>query len=399
MYIFNVSFVYASSCVDLKINLVKKNKGNNVLLLQNFLYDSGYLKALPNGYFGEGTFKAVVNYQRDLGYTPSGKVFALTRAAIKKETCNNKNTDTVSAQPKSNTPAVNINEPVFCTTEVTRCSDGSYVGRTGPKCEFLACPKNNQSVSVATTSKVTTADDYPLPYINSIDRTYYFENSITDKGFTLTGNNFGTTSNDIYVVSKMGGLKYFVGSFKKTTETTLYASSSLSSDYFSCGTNCSRRLAPGIYDLYIDRKGSYNNIISFNIKNFRITPTSGSESSAILGMSTSTKIGSIQFSGLASFSFDTLSVDFREDTTGLTTIRKTHFSNFVFKDSSTGEKITTSINVNEGQTKSIDIYADINTQQNSGSIYAIFGFNVVDSVYKTKSKAYSPEVLLTVTAY
>lgn len=31
-------------------------------------------------------------------------------------------------------------EPVFCTQEAKLCSDGSYVGRTGPKCEFSACP-------------------------------------------------------------------------------------------------------------------------------------------------------------------------------------------------------------------------------------------------------------------
>jgi hypothetical protein len=31
-------------------------------------------------------------------------------------------------------------EPVFCTQEVKLCPDGSYVGRTGPNCEFTQCP-------------------------------------------------------------------------------------------------------------------------------------------------------------------------------------------------------------------------------------------------------------------
>jgi len=31
-------------------------------------------------------------------------------------------------------------EQVFCTMEAKLCPDGSYVGRTGPKCEFTACP-------------------------------------------------------------------------------------------------------------------------------------------------------------------------------------------------------------------------------------------------------------------
>lgn len=31
---------------------------------------------------------------------------------------------------------------VFCTQDVRQCSDGSYVSRTGPKCEFKACPSS-----------------------------------------------------------------------------------------------------------------------------------------------------------------------------------------------------------------------------------------------------------------
>lgn len=30
--------------------------------------------------------------------------------------------------------------PIACTMEAKQCPDGSYVGRTGPKCEFSACP-------------------------------------------------------------------------------------------------------------------------------------------------------------------------------------------------------------------------------------------------------------------
>ena len=32
-------------------------------------------------------------------------------------------------------------EPVACTMEAKLCPDGSAVGRTGPNCEFAACPK------------------------------------------------------------------------------------------------------------------------------------------------------------------------------------------------------------------------------------------------------------------
>lgn len=31
-------------------------------------------------------------------------------------------------------------EGVMCTQEAKQCPDGSYVGRSGPKCEFDLCP-------------------------------------------------------------------------------------------------------------------------------------------------------------------------------------------------------------------------------------------------------------------
>ena len=44
------------------------------------------------------------------------------------------------------TPEVNPVVPgrnddsVFCTADAKLCPDGSYVGRTGPNCEFAECP-------------------------------------------------------------------------------------------------------------------------------------------------------------------------------------------------------------------------------------------------------------------
>ncbi|MBI2063276.1 MAG: tryptophan-rich sensory protein [Candidatus Yanofskybacteria bacterium] len=34
-------------------------------------------------------------------------------------------------------------DTVFCTQDAKLCSDGSYVGRTGPNCEFALCPKED----------------------------------------------------------------------------------------------------------------------------------------------------------------------------------------------------------------------------------------------------------------
>jgi hypothetical protein len=35
---------------------------------------------------------------------------------------------------------------IACTMDAKMCSDGSYVGRTGPKCEFTECPMVKEGV-------------------------------------------------------------------------------------------------------------------------------------------------------------------------------------------------------------------------------------------------------------
>ncbi len=53
----------------------------------------------------------------------------------------NKNTDTAPA-PKPTPLPPQTTEPIACTMDARVCPDGSYVGRTGPKCEFAPCPGN-----------------------------------------------------------------------------------------------------------------------------------------------------------------------------------------------------------------------------------------------------------------
>jgi hypothetical protein len=42
----------------------------------------------------------------------------------------------VEPSPREENPA----QPVACTMEAKMCSDGSFVGRQGPNCEFVLCP-------------------------------------------------------------------------------------------------------------------------------------------------------------------------------------------------------------------------------------------------------------------
>ena len=45
-------------------------------------------------------------------------------------------------------------EQIACTMEAKLCPDGSYVGRTGPKCEFTDCPNLPEAPQESSTAKI-----------------------------------------------------------------------------------------------------------------------------------------------------------------------------------------------------------------------------------------------------
>lgn len=104
----SISVASALGCTNITSKLIRGSESSQVLALQNFLYEKGYLKAKPNGYFGGGTLAAVKAYQKSLGLEQAGNVGPATRAAIKKESCGS------TGQPSPTTiskPASGITTP------------------------------------------------------------------------------------------------------------------------------------------------------------------------------------------------------------------------------------------------------------------------------------------------
>ena len=114
-----------TACVALTTNLryraSDRTTGGQVSLLQDFLQTKGYFNQEPSGFFGVLTLQAVKKFQKSVMLSPTGFVGSLTRAKIKGLTCD-------------------IPPPIACTTEAKQCSDGSWVSRVAPRCEFQACP-------------------------------------------------------------------------------------------------------------------------------------------------------------------------------------------------------------------------------------------------------------------
>lgn len=74
----------ATSSVIFSHDLYPGDEGNDVLRLQNILVTQGFLKASPNGYFGNQTLKAIKEYQKSKGITATGNVGPLTRKVLNK---------------------------------------------------------------------------------------------------------------------------------------------------------------------------------------------------------------------------------------------------------------------------------------------------------------------------
>lgn len=81
----------STTCTDLKQNVnvgAKDGKIKHVSLIQNFLYQTKYLKQNSTGYFGALTKTAILAFQKNNGLAQVGSVGTMTRAKIKKMTCN-----------------------------------------------------------------------------------------------------------------------------------------------------------------------------------------------------------------------------------------------------------------------------------------------------------------------
>lgn len=60
-------------------------------------------------------------------------------------------------------PDFSAPQPVVCTAEAKMCPDGSYVGRAGPDCEFALCPSEASCEGGVCPAATSTAEPTPTP--------------------------------------------------------------------------------------------------------------------------------------------------------------------------------------------------------------------------------------------
>ncbi|MEK7069038.1 MAG: peptidoglycan-binding protein [Patescibacteria group bacterium] len=125
--------VGANTCHHFSRNLSVGSRGNDVLQLQQMLAGNNLLQQDSiTGYFGARTKVALGLWQIASGIPQVGAFGPKSRAFLKGN-CN--------GGGGIGGGVVYPNDPpqYVCTMDAVQCPDGSYVGRTGPKCEAI-CP-------------------------------------------------------------------------------------------------------------------------------------------------------------------------------------------------------------------------------------------------------------------
>ena len=100
------------ACINLTYKMAIGSKDLNtegdVSGLQSFLYQKGYLKNTPTGYFGYSTRSAVQSFQKDNGISSNGFVGSFTRGRIKEITCELSTRNSSNPSVDSSNSTINV---------------------------------------------------------------------------------------------------------------------------------------------------------------------------------------------------------------------------------------------------------------------------------------------------
>ncbi len=119
-------------------------------------------------------------------------------------------------------------EPVACTMDAFQCPDGSYVGRSGPKCEFV-CPAVNKT-NLAKDFLVNMQKDLGTNFeIKEVSKNVnFFEGRKTLSGFSITSTNLKTPEYSYFSSKGMERDMYNTG------DATIKGSNAMKGDSLVC---------------------------------------------------------------------------------------------------------------------------------------------------------------------
>jgi peptidoglycan hydrolase-like protein with peptidoglycan-binding domain len=187
----------AMTCTNLTKTLSKGSENSEVLKLQQFLFDGGYLTAKPNGYFGAGTMTAVKKFQGANGLSQVGSVGPLTRSKVKGVSCGKDISTT------ANTNKVNVVKNV-----VTRPD-------TIKKLQSFLLDWKGKYETDCTGKEMTNECTIWRASIAKLENTC-FESNLTGDGVTKCGENILNTAFQSALWSKVADSEAVLASSTKT---------------------------------------------------------------------------------------------------------------------------------------------------------------------------------------
>lgn len=351
LFVSTIAIVSAQSaivCTDLSSNLTRGSESKNVLALQNFLYAKGLLKATPNGYFGPGTFAAVKAYQKSQGVVQVGNTGPATRAAIKRDSC---------VQPSS---------PVTATS----------------------------SVGNSTSSAIPAPQTSPLPVLNSLDLVTLFSGGATDWTFNLYGNHFSRTTNIVYFKNTATRRIYTIGTFASADGTIITLPKNITATAFSCGSNCSELLPPGLYEITVATEGGQTDAKTIQVQSFTSSVQTGAVQGAFPAHASNVKFGTFAFSLSAPVVVHAINL-----ISATSTIPGGGYGNTILMDDILNAPVSTAgtaMTLSAFQSKIIDAYVDTNNTYSAGTGAAYFTVTVEDYIGKKLTTFTSPQFVVTI---
>lgn len=232
--------------------------------------------------------------------------------------------------------------------------------------------------------------------ITAVDRYAVLANGDTTWSVLVTGTDFSTTTNTVYLKARVGGRKYNLGVLpSKNNRTTIDLPKSLGNTFFSCGNDCKEKLVPGDYDLIVENGFGESNPYLLTVHSFNISARSGTETTAIQPRATGTRLGTVTFGTNTSLTLSSVRFNFSlyKNTSTI--------SGTTLKDDMTGQAL-----VNAGKDKNlspygttvISAYANVSTTAATGGTGS-FVVDVIEPVGKKVTTFTTPTFSVTLSSY
>lgn len=148
----------ASTCVTLTKNLSRTSTDAEVLTLQQFLFDAGYLKIKPSGLFSSITASAVKSFQLANGISPVGSVGPMTRAKVREVSCKGAVAGVVPSQKNIQVSSTSVITWDFNSDKAFILKFEDFKFKENPNAVFRMLLPESPSKKIKKVELITTSD-------------------------------------------------------------------------------------------------------------------------------------------------------------------------------------------------------------------------------------------------